>query len=286
MESVWSGSSDNAFFDVDSIEHNRVLTEPENVNSTKNKDHYYIISVDVARTHSCQTVATVFRVEPQPYGGSIKKLVNIFVYEATHFGDQAVYLKRLFYRYNPRQIVIDGNGLGIGLIDFMVQPSIDPETNDKYPGFLPSNDEQDLYKRFKVEGAIPDIMFIVKANAALNTIIHSNVAVQLKSGRVKFLIDERQKKNDLLTSAQGSAMTPKERAAYLRPFVLTGILKEEMLNLREETEGININLKRESNRILKDKFSAFEYGLYYIKLMEDTSKRKKKFNLSSLVMIN
>jgi len=38
-------------------------------------------------------------------------------------------------------------------------------------------------------------------------------------------------------------MTPEKRTEYLKPFTLTSILKEEMMNLREETEGININLK-------------------------------------------
>lgn len=50
-----------------------------------------------------------------------------------------------------------------------------------------------------------------------------------------------------------------------------------MANLREETEGANINLKQVNKRIRKDKFSAFEYGLYYLKLEEDRKKKKKRF---------
>jgi len=38
-------------------------------------------------------------------------------------------------------------------------------------------------------------------------------------------------------------MTPEKRAEYLKPFSLTSILKEEMMNLREENEGVNIILK-------------------------------------------
>jgi hypothetical protein len=38
-------------------------------------------------------------------------------------------------------------------------------------------------------------------------------------------------------------MKPEERANYLKPFNYTSILKEEMLNLREENEGVNIILK-------------------------------------------
>jgi len=51
-----------------------------------------------------------------------------------------------------------------------------------------------------------------------------------------------------------------------------------MMNLREENEGVNIILKQANKGIRKDKFSAFEYGLYYIKLEEDKKKKKKKFN--------
>ena len=73
-------------------------------------------------------------------------------------------------------------------------------------------------------------------------------------------------------------MKPEERANYLKPFNLTSILKEEMMNLREENEGVNIILKHANKGIRKDKFSAFEYGLYYIKLEEDKKKKKKRFN--------
>jgi hypothetical protein len=39
-------------------------------------------------------------------------------------------------------------------------------------------------------------------------------------------------------------------------------------------------LKQANKGIRKDKFSAFEYGLYYIKLEEDKKKKKKRFKAS------
>jgi len=38
-------------------------------------------------------------------------------------------------------------------------------------------------------------------------------------------------------------MTSEQRTEYLNPFVLTSILKEELINLREENEGVDIRLK-------------------------------------------
>ena len=81
-------------------------------------------------------------------------------------------------------------------------------------------------------------------------------------------------------------MKPEERAEYLKPFTLSYILKEEMMNLREENEGINIILKQANRGIRKDKFSAFEYGLYYIKQEEDKKKKKKRFNASDWAFYN
>lgn len=58
------------------------------------------------------------------------------------------------------------------------------------------------------------------------------------------------------------------------------------MNLREENEGININLKRANKKIGKDKFSAMEYALYYIKHEEDNKKRKKRFVASEWKLMN
>jgi hypothetical protein len=81
-------------------------------------------------------------------------------------------------------------------------------------------------------------------------------------------------------------MTPEKRAEYLKPFTQTSILKEEMMNLREENEGVNIILKQANKSIRKDKFSAFEYGLYYIKMEEDSKKKKKKFKITDMLFAN
>jgi len=81
-------------------------------------------------------------------------------------------------------------------------------------------------------------------------------------------------------------MKPEERAEYLKPFTLTSILKEEMMNLREENEGVNIILKQANKGIKKDKFSAFEYGLYYIKLEEDKKRKRRKKRFSDMLFMN
>lgn len=285
-ESVWSGTTEDAFFNAELFDKHRVLLQPEHEYSGRSaKNAYYVISVDVGRI-GCSSVACVFKVTPQPQGSALKTLVNIYTYDENHFEDQAINIKKLYHKYNARSVVIDANGLGIGLVDYMVKNQIDPVTNETLFNFGVENDDEGLYKQFKTEDTIVDAMYLIKANAPLNTEAHANASAQLSSGKVKFLIDERTAKAKLLNTKVGSNMTPDERAEYLKPFTLTSILKEEMMNLREENDGANIILKPANRGIKKDKFSAFEYGLYYIKKLEDTRKKKKKFNVRDFMFLN
>jgi hypothetical protein len=108
----------------------------------------------------------------------------------------------------------------------------------------------------------------------------------MASGRVRFLIDETTAKTKLMGLKKGQQMTSEERNEYLQPFVLTSILREQMLNLVEENEGVNILLKQYNHGIKKDKFSAFIYGLYYIKQQEDKRGRRKKFSIADMMFFS
>ena len=285
-ESKWSGTVEDAFFNGDIFDRNRILNQPEYEHSGRSgKSSFYIISADIGRK-GCDSVATIFKVTPQTKGTSIKSLVNIETKNDDHFEDQAIWLKKLYYKYNAKRLVIDGNGAGIGLIDYMVKKQINPDTSEEFPDFGVYNDDDGYYKKYRTTECEQDAMYIIKANAPINTEAHVNAQSQLASGKVKLLKDERIAKNKLLGTVKGKNMTLEERAEYLKPFTLTSILKEEMLNLREENEGVNIILKQANRGIKKDKFSAFEYGLYYIKQEEDNKKRKKKFNAKEWMLMN
>ena len=285
-ESKWSGTIEDAFFRAEQFDRNRILKQPEYEYSGRSvKSAYYVLAVDVGRK-GCDTVVCVFKVTPQTAGVSLKTLVNIYTLHDEHFEDQAIALKKLYYKYKARRIVIDGNGLGIGLVDYMVKTQIDPDTNETYADFGVENDEENYYKKFRTDACEFDAMYIIKANAPINTEAHANAQTQLSSGKVKMLIDERVAKVKLMGTKRGQEMKPEERAEYLKPFTLTSILKEEMMNLREENEGVNIILKQANKSIKKDKFSAFEYGLYYIKQEEDSKKRRKKGRISDMMFMN
>ena len=288
--SVWSGDAENAYFSNNIFEKYRVLLQPEYEHSGRSsKNAYYVISVDVGRK-GCNSEATIIKVTPQPQGDAIKSLVCIYSLSAEHFELQAIHIKKLYFKYKARTVVIDANGLGVGLVDFMVKSQIDPETNDELPPFgVGGGTYEEVmqdYKAFKTDDMIKDAMYLVKANAPINTEAHAYVQTQMSSGKIKFLIDEQTAKVKLMATKMGQNMTPDERNDYLMPYQQTTILKDQMMNLVEDNEGVNVILKQNNRGIPKDKFSAFEYGMYYIKQEEDIRKKRKKFNIADLMFFS
>ncbi len=59
------------------------------------------------------------------------------------------------------------------------------------------------YKKYKTNVTELDALYILKANAPINTEAHANARAQLSSGKVKFLIHERVAKNKLLATKVG-----------------------------------------------------------------------------------
>ena len=110
-ESEWSGDAENAFFSAERFDKHRVLLQPEyEFSGRSSKTAYYVLGVDVGRK-GCTSEVCVFKVTPQPQGSSLKTLVNLYTWDEEHFETQAINMKKLFYKYKARKVVIDANGL-------------------------------------------------------------------------------------------------------------------------------------------------------------------------------
>ena len=290
--SVWSGDAENAFFSAEKFDKCRVLNQPEKEFSGRSsKNAYYVIGVDVGRL-GCSTEAIVIKVTPQIQGADIKSIVALYPMEAEDFEEQAIRLKKLYYLYHAQSLVIDANGLGVGLVDFMTKTQIDPETGDELRPFgVEGGTAENItepYKKIRGSEVEEDAMYLIKANLPLNSEMHSYVQSQLINNKIKFLIDEQEAKAKLMQTKAGQQMDAQARNEYLKPFILTTILKEQMMNLviKETDADANIKLVQSSRGINKDKFSALEYGMYYVKLQEELMRKKKKRNISDFLFFS
>ncbi len=287
--SRWASGSENAYFPAEIFDRFRALQEPVferelGLGSGVN----YIFSIDVGRFSDTSEIA-IWKYIPQRGTTSTKHLVNIVTLEKMHFRDQAIEIKLLYEKFKPEKVVIDGTGLGAGLIDELIQPHTDVRTNQYLRPWGVSNDDKGYYTQFKSADMIANILYIIKATAPFNTDMYANLQTQLTTGKLRFLVDERQAKMkmDASRSKKFKDMTEDEKIDWLVPFTLTSVLKDQMTNLEEKNEGVNILLDRSNKNIKKDKVSAMGYGLWYIKVeIDDKAMMRQTMSLDQMLRTN
>ena len=275
--SIWSGSSNESWFNYDKLSKYRKIKNPEtHFLNRPNSTQFYILSVDVGRLND-QTAVCVFRVNVVQ-GKYLATLVNLYVLgrtpETKPFSVQAADLKEIIQRFNPREVVIDTNGLGVGLGDEMVRQQVG-KNGELLPAYGFINDEN--YKKTQPRDAIC-ILYGIKANGPLNSQIHGNAYSRLTGGKVRFLIKEQEAKSALLSTKAGQKMSVEQRVQRLMPHEMTTKLFEEMANLRLKRAGasLDIVLEQINSRYPKDKYSAFAYGLWRIKELEEEEYKKSR----------
>ena len=178
---------------------------------------------------------------------------------------------------------------GIGLLDAMALPSVDPKTGEQFPSYYVFNNEHHLPpdKKTPTEEPIPElnaIIYDIKAGSSNNDAIHSNLFAQLNNGTVSFLANERIVKDKLLKTKKGQTMSLYDRRVFLLPYEMTSRLMDELNNLKLKPTGNQnqFQVDRISHSIEKDRVSALEYCLYRIKYYEDKMlKNRKKRNFGS-----
>ena len=272
---VWQGGSEESWFNFEKLSKYRKIKNPEwKQKFREDSTTFYLISVDVGRL-SDQTVACVFRVNIKD-NRYYATLVNLFVLgrndESKRFDKQAIDIKKLIETYRPREVVIDCNGLGIGLADEMIQQQVD-ELDNVYPayGFFNNAD----YKKIQPKDAA-EILYSMKATNVLNPKIHGNAYSRLNGGMVRFLITEQEARAALLATKAGAKLSYEDRIKRLMPHELTTKLFDEMANLRLKKTGLEIVLEQINSRFPKDKYSALAYGLWRIKELEEAAYQKKR----------
>ncbi len=266
------GNSDESWFDYEKFLTHRKIVNPETREIVRDGiESFYILSVDIARK-GCQSVCVVLKVFPRKDNPWKINVVNLFILGKTQnekdFDHQVLELKRLMKVFNPREVVIDINGIGFPFGDAMVKETFDPLTGETLPAYGFHNKYED---DFTQQRGCQRILYGIKANGQLNSDIHSTLYSKIYAGLVNFLISEQDAKTKLMSTKAGQKMKPEAKVARLMPHELTTILINEILNLRLKPTGNNnqITVEPINSRMGKDKFSALEYGIWRVSELEN-----------------
>lgn len=281
--SVWSGGSEDSYYSYELISQCRKLVRPEFKPEANFKDGFYIMAVDVARFEGDQTVALIFKVYTTGERYKIH-LVNIKLMNSTHFRDQSIYIKQMDALFNFKAIVLDINGNGAGLADYLIDEQTDESGYYQPYGFLNKNKYSNTEKRFSIKK-----LYGIEANRQFNSQCFINAHLILSLKRVSLLINERQARRYFGKYKSWTHMNPVKQNNKLIPYAQTTKLQDQLSNLKAGLDtNSTIVLTKIKNSTRKDLVSAFVYGLYYINEVEELDKknRNRDFSKSQFSFLN
>ena len=233
------------------------------------------MAIDVARFEGDQTVAMIFKVYTPGERYKIH-LVNIKLMNSTHYKDQAVYIKQMDNLFDFKAIVIDINGTGAGLADYMIDEQyVGGEYYQPY-SFLNKNKYSSTEKRVSERK-----LYGIEANRQLNSQCFVNAHMILSLKRVSLLLNERQARRYFGKYKNWNKLDPVKQANKLIPYAQTTKLQDQLANLKAGLDtNSTIVLQRINSHMRKDLVSAFVYGLYYINEVEELDKRNRNRDFS------
>ena len=273
--SVWSGGSEDSYYSYELISQCRKLVRPEFKREAGFTDGFYVMAIDVARFEGDQTVAMIFKVYTTGERYKIN-LVNIKLMNSTHYKDQAVYIKQMDNLFDFKAIVIDINGTGAGLADYMIDEQyVGGEYYQPY-SFLNKNKYSSTEKRVSERK-----LYGIEANRQLNSQCFVNAHMILSLKRVSLLLNERQARRYFSKYKNWNKLDPVKQANKLIPYAQTTKLQDQLANLKAGLDtNSTIVLQRINSHMRKDLVSAFVYGLYYINEVEELDKRNRNRDFS------
>lgn len=269
--SRWAGGSEDSYFSYTLIDKRRTILRPE-FEPEKRNDVFYTLAVDVGRFND-ETVLEIFKTYTS--GDRFKThLVNIMILNGTgrHFQDQSIKIKQLDSLFNFRAIVVDINGPGAGIADFLL---IEQEKDgDFYPPYGFTNKPK--YKKTELSGCVRKL-YGVEASASANSDYYKNAQLMLSLDRIHLLINERQARTYFSKFEYWNKMKVEKKAIQLIPYISTTKLQDQLSNMKAnlETATSNINVQRIKTTIGKDLVSSFIYGLWFISLEEEKELKKR-----------
>ena len=295
-EALWYGNSDGNFFDYNSIAKNRRIKYPMlpgrlsvklNNKSVrippKQQGEKRILSADIALMSSRKNkndapALFINQLMPTKVGRYMNNIVYTEAYEGLRTDDQALIIRRLFDEYDCDYLVLDTQGIGLGVFDYLASDISDPDSGEIYPALSCCNNEE-MARRCTVPGA-EKVIWSIKANADLNSTCAYALRDAFKNGRIRLLENEYEGKKLLSDMPSFNGLSLEEQGQILRAYYGTTALINEMTQLEHQEVGNKVRLHEKAG-MRKDRYSSLAYNYYVASQLE--TKHRRKQNSSSVV---
>jgi len=269
----WIGVSDGALINISKLIKARVVSPPELECPRDKKGNFdlceYVIGIDVARSNSesnNKTSIVVLKIIRNT-SGSIRQiqLHNIInPPNGLNYEEQSIIVKRVFYKYGGnldliksrvKAVVIDGNTIGQGLVEKLLEDVTDFETNQEYGAWATINTED----KSKSSNA-PKILYVLKSQGINGDIIRTFINY-VESNTLKLIKTFDDIKDNLPKDLKEDYLHNIEMACIQVQFLI-----DEVANLKLKKTQTTITVEPVIKRLDKDRYSALVYPLFYISL--------------------
>lgn len=297
-ESLWYGDTEGSFFDYNSISKNRKIKYPmlpskissllgnsQNIKiPPKANGEVRILSADIAlmssrKNNNDATAVFINQLTPTKAGRYCSNIVYADTCEGLRTDDQALMIRKLFDEYQCDYIVLDTNGIGLGVYDTLARDIVDSETGEIYPAISCCNNSE-MASRCTVVGA-EKVIWSIKASAAFNSDCAYLLREAFKSGRIRLLCTEYDADEYLQQIRGYSSLSPSEKAKIQLPYINTTLLVDELTKLQHEESGGKVKVYEKAG-MRKDRYSSLSYNYYVAMQLENKiNKRQNKSSSSS-----
>ena len=293
MGALFWGAGDGSFFDYGMVAKNRHLRYPmypdrlaDKFGSGKNAGlvrippkqvgEVRIISADIALMSSKKNkndASAIFvnQLSPTKAGRYTSNIVYTESMEGLRTESQALAVRKLFDEFDCDYLVLDAQGIGLGVYDCLARDIVDPDTGEQYPALSCCND-QTMADRCTVIGA-PKVIWSVKASAQMNSDCAILLREGFRSGRIRLLINEYEADEALMEIGGYGKLNPPEMLALKMPYVNTTLLIDELVRLQHEETSGKIKISEKAG-MRKDRYSSLAYNYYVAIQVENKMNRR------------
>lgn len=296
-EALWYGSTDGSFFDYNSISKNRKIKYPmlpnklaAKVNNSqlvripeKNNGEIRVLSADIAlmssrKNNNDATAIFINQMIPTKSGRYSSNIVYADACEGLRTDDQALYIRKLYDEYSCDYIVLDTNGLGLGVYDCLAREIVDPDTGEIYPALSCCNNAE-MASRCAVIGA-DKVIWSIKASAQFNSDCAFLLREAFRSGRIRLLSTEYDAEEYLGGIRGYNSLSPAEKMQLQLPYIHTTLLIDELTKLQHEESGGKIKITEKSG-MRKDRYSSLSYNYFVATQIENKMSKRHNIGLDS-----
>lgn len=289
MECIFYGDSDGAFYRYNDLSNRRIIKnafypltmyEKRGINVPDlAAQERRIMSVDVALMASkkhANDAAAMWINMAIPNGMSYSSnYVYIKTFEGLTTDELGLTIMRYFYKFKCTDLVLDTNGNGLGVYDFIIKEQYDPTNGETYEALCACNN-QEMADRCKVKTA-NKVVWCIKATADFNSNSATMLRAAILNGNINLLCNEFDAETVVKKIPGYDKLSSSEQTELMLPYVQTSLAINEMINLEHEIINNRVKL-RERSGMRKDRFSSLQYNNYVVQELSSKLKPKNANN--------